>query len=179
MNYIMEGTLWYSSYTDVSGCFSSELLQMIARPHLISRFSWWQKTGNQPSHMLILNMCSGSWKTDHPVWITIGCAWTCENGGFHGHGGYPQMHGKLWNIPLEWMIWGYPYFRKPSFSYDERGTCSDKQIQTRLATTKRRAVTWTPTTPEILTSTAAWRRVLTGQPHKFAPSNDLKVERFD
>ena len=27
--------------------------------------------------------------------------------------GYLQMDGLEWNIPLKWMIWGYPYFRKP------------------------------------------------------------------
>ena len=34
---------------------------------------------------------------------------------FHSHGGIPEMvglfHGKL----RKWMIWGYSYFRKPSF----------------------------------------------------------------
>ena len=38
------------------------------------------------------------------------------NGGFHKWG-YPQMdslfHGKCMKMPLKWMIWGYPYFRKP------------------------------------------------------------------
>ena len=27
--------------------------------------------------------------------------------------GYPKTDGLWWKIPLKWMIWGYPYFRKP------------------------------------------------------------------
>ena len=30
---------------------------------------------------------------------------------------YPKMVGLQWKIPLNWMIWGYPYFRKPSYMY--------------------------------------------------------------
>ena len=29
--------------------------------------------------------------------------------------GYPKMDGLWWKIPFKWMIWGYHYFRKPSF----------------------------------------------------------------
>ena len=28
---------------------------------------------------------------------------------------YPQMDGLEGKIPLKWMIWGYPHFRKPPF----------------------------------------------------------------
>ena len=31
--------------------------------------------------------------------------------------GYPQMDGLQWKILLKWMIWGYPYFRRPPYSY--------------------------------------------------------------
>ena len=31
--------------------------------------------------------------------------------------GYPPMDGLQWKIPLKWMIWGYPYFRKPPNGY--------------------------------------------------------------
>ena len=29
--------------------------------------------------------------------------------------GYPKMDGLEWKLPLKWMIWGYPQFRKPPF----------------------------------------------------------------
>ena len=29
--------------------------------------------------------------------------------------GYPKNSGLLWKILLEWMIWGYPHFRKPPY----------------------------------------------------------------
>ena len=29
--------------------------------------------------------------------------------------GVSKMDGLWWKIPLKWMIWGYPHFRKPSF----------------------------------------------------------------
>ena len=38
-------------------------------------------------------------------------------GGFPSPWGYPKMVGFWWKIPLKWMIWGYPYFRKPSYFY--------------------------------------------------------------
>ena len=31
------------------------------------------------------------------------------------NGGYPKMVGFKGNIPLKWIIWGYPYFRKPPY----------------------------------------------------------------
>ena len=27
------------------------------------------------------------------------------------------MDGLQWKIPFKWMIWGYPYFRKPPYAY--------------------------------------------------------------
>ena len=38
----------------------------------------------------------------------------------HPFGGFPKwwylkIDGLYWKIPWTWMIWGYPYFRKPSF----------------------------------------------------------------
>ena len=35
-------------------------------------------------------------------------------GGFHKWG-YPKIDGLQWNTLLKWMIWGYPYFRKPPY----------------------------------------------------------------
>ena len=37
---------------------------------------------------------------------------TLANGVFHSHGDI-QNGGFIGKIPLKWMIWGYPYFRKP------------------------------------------------------------------
>ena len=37
-------------------------------------------------------------------------------GDFH-QWGYPKMDGLWRKIPLKWMIWGYPRFRKPPFLY--------------------------------------------------------------
>ena len=31
--------------------------------------------------------------------------------------GVPKMDGLQGKIPLKWMIWGYPYSRKPSYIY--------------------------------------------------------------
>ena len=31
--------------------------------------------------------------------------------------GVPQNGWFFMEIPLEWMIWGYPYFRKPPYGY--------------------------------------------------------------
>ena len=36
--------------------------------------------------------------------------------GFH-QWGYPKMVGLYWKIPLNWMIWGYPYSRKPPYGF--------------------------------------------------------------
>ena len=36
--------------------------------------------------------------------------------GFH-QWGYPKMVGLFWKIPLNWMIWGYPYSRKPPYGF--------------------------------------------------------------
>ena len=30
---------------------------------------------------------------------------------------YPKMDGLYWTTLLKWMIWGYPYFRKPPYTY--------------------------------------------------------------
>ena len=29
----------------------------------------------------------------------------------------PPMDGLYWKIPVKWMMWGYPYFRKPPYLY--------------------------------------------------------------
>ena len=34
--------------------------------------------------------------------------------GFH-RWWYPKMHGLKWKLPLKWMIWVYPHFRKPPY----------------------------------------------------------------
>ena len=34
--------------------------------------------------------------------------------------GIPPMDGLCWKIPVKWMIWGYPYFRKPPYMYPHR-----------------------------------------------------------
>ena len=31
------------------------------------------------------------------------------------NGGTPKMDGSYGKIPLKWMIWWYPYFRKPPY----------------------------------------------------------------
>ena len=37
------------------------------------------------------------------------------------YGGYPKRDGLEWKIPLKWMIWGCPYFRKPLYVGKRRG----------------------------------------------------------
>ena len=49
------------------------------------------------------------------------CFYTFLYGGFRKWG-YPNIDGLLWNIPLKWMIGGYPYCRTPpyvSIQFDE------------------------------------------------------------
>ena len=33
------------------------------------------------------------------------------------NGESPKMDGLEWKIPLHWIIWGYPYFRKPPYVF--------------------------------------------------------------
>ena len=43
---------------------------------------------------------------------------SCLIGGFHGHGGTPIAGWFIIENPIQkWMIWGYPYFRKPPIEY--------------------------------------------------------------
>ena len=44
----------------------------------------------------------------------------CSHGGFHKWG-YPKMDGPWGKIPWKWMIWGYPYFRKPPYLHSKLG----------------------------------------------------------
>ena len=39
-------------------------------------------------------------------------------GGFHTCS-YPKMDGLKGKIPLKWMFWGYPYFRKALFEFNQ------------------------------------------------------------
>jgi len=62
----------------------------------------------------------------HPQWLGVplglqmGITWYNYGyiitiyGGFHKWG-YPKIDGLQWNTLLKWMIWGYPYFRKPPY----------------------------------------------------------------
>ena len=42
--------------------------------------------------------------------------------GFHKWG-YRKMDDLYWKILLKWMIWGYPYFRKPIYIYPMKYAC--------------------------------------------------------
>ena len=47
-----------------------------------------------------------------PLLNSMPATWTC--GGFHSHGGSQKWMVFVRENPnLKWMIWGYPYFRKP------------------------------------------------------------------
>ena len=59
----------------------------------------------------------------------VGCEIaTDQHGGFHSYGGTPKNGWFIsWKIPRNWMIWGYPYFRKPP--NDLVGAWGDRMLQ--------------------------------------------------
>ena len=57
------------------------------------------------------------WGGDNIGGPVRGTCWWNQNhswivGGFHSHGGIPIAGWSSGTIPVKWMIWGYPHFRK-------------------------------------------------------------------